>query len=129
MSRAGLARLTAFAGIALFAWAAALSEFLGGIALLLGVLKHEADIRTAVQQHAPDWSFDRMDPIARCTLLVGAYELLYGNDAPPPVVIHSVNASVLVPGRKCGTKWRSVPPFSATAGPLHCSVFTRNVGS
>ena len=57
-------------------------------ALLLGVLKHETDIRTAVQQHAPDWSFDRMDPIARCTLLVGAYELLYGNDAPPPVVMN-----------------------------------------
>ena len=28
-----------------------------------------------------------MDPIARCVLLVGGYELLFANDAPPPVVM------------------------------------------
>ena len=56
--------------------------------LLIGVMKHEPDIKAIVQEHAPSWSLERMDPIARSTLLVGAYELLFGNDAPPPVVMN-----------------------------------------
>lgn len=56
--------------------------------LLEGVVAMEEDIRDAVQRHAPDWSLERMDPIARCVLLVGGYELLYGNDAPPAVVMN-----------------------------------------
>ncbi len=56
--------------------------------LLKGVVEKEEDLKAAVQEHAPDWSLDRMDPIARSTLLVGAYELLYANDAPPAVVMN-----------------------------------------
>ncbi|MDD5469887.1 MAG: transcription antitermination factor NusB [Candidatus Peribacteraceae bacterium] len=56
--------------------------------LLDGVLSRREDLQRIIQEHAPDWSLDRMDPIARCTLLVGAYELLYGNDAPPAVVMN-----------------------------------------
>lgn len=56
-------------------------------ALLKGVLEKQDDIKQEIENHAPDWSFDRMDPIARCVLLVGGYELLHGNDAPPPVVM------------------------------------------
>lgn len=56
--------------------------------LLKGVLAKEEDIKKAVEQHAPDWSIERMDPIARSTLLVGAYELLYQDDAPPAVVMN-----------------------------------------
>ncbi|MDD3896810.1 MAG: transcription antitermination factor NusB [Candidatus Peribacteraceae bacterium] len=56
--------------------------------LLEGVLSKQKDLQRTIQEHAPDWSLDRMDPIARCTLLVGAYELLYGNDAPPAVVMN-----------------------------------------
>ena len=56
--------------------------------LLEGVLTKQADLKRSIQEHAPDWSLERMDPIARCTLLVGAYELLYGNDAPPAVVMN-----------------------------------------
>jgi N utilization substance protein B len=55
--------------------------------LLEGTLLREQEIKDAVQKHAPDWSLDRMDPISRCVLLFGAYELLFGNDAPPAVVM------------------------------------------
>lgn len=56
--------------------------------LLEGVLSKEDEIKAAVIKHAPDWSLDRMDPIARCTLLVGTYELLFANDAPPAVAMN-----------------------------------------
>lgn len=57
-------------------------------ALLEGVLGHEEKIRQAIQDHAPQWSLDRMDPISRCMLLVGGYEILFANDAPPAVVMN-----------------------------------------
>lgn len=56
--------------------------------LLEGTIAKEADLKTAIEQHAPEWEFKRMDPIARPVLLLGAYELLYGNDAPPAVVMN-----------------------------------------
>jgi len=56
--------------------------------LLAGVVERESDIKDSIQKFAPDWSFDRMDPIARCTLLVGTYELLFAEDAPPAVVMN-----------------------------------------
>ena len=56
--------------------------------LLKGVLIKEQDVRDAVQLHAPQWPLDRMDPISRCILLIGAYELLFGNDAPQAVVMN-----------------------------------------
>lgn len=56
--------------------------------LLEGVATKEQDIKDMIQKHAPDWSLERMDPIARCTLIVGAYELLFADDAPPAVVMN-----------------------------------------
>ena len=56
--------------------------------LLKGIIQKEGDLQAAIQEHAPGWSMDRMDPIARPVLLLGAFELLYGNDAPPPVVMN-----------------------------------------
>ena len=56
--------------------------------LLLGVLDKRADLESAVAKHAPEWPLDRMDPISRAILLLGAYELLYGNDAPEAVVMN-----------------------------------------
>jgi len=55
--------------------------------LLAGVLDKKAGIIKAVEANAPEWSFERMDPIARCVLLVGAFELLFNKDAPPAVVM------------------------------------------
>ena len=56
--------------------------------LLGGVLEKEQAVKDAVQEHAPQWPLDRMDPISRCILLVGAYELLFNKDAPPAVVMN-----------------------------------------
>jgi len=56
--------------------------------LLKGVLDKEKELKEIVQKDAPEWSLDRMDPISRCTLLIGAYELLFGDDAPPAVVMN-----------------------------------------
>ena len=56
--------------------------------LLQGVLENEGLLKQAVQDHAPGWTLERMDPISRSVLLIGTYELLRGNDAPPAVVIN-----------------------------------------
>ena len=70
------------------------AQELGGIdaefgdALLDGVMAREEDIKKAVEMHAPEWSLERMDPISRCTLLVGAFELLFADDAPDAVVMN-----------------------------------------
>jgi N utilization substance protein B len=56
--------------------------------LMLGILEHEGTIKQSIQDHAPGWTLDRMDPISRCILLMGAYELLFANDAPPAVVMN-----------------------------------------
>jgi transcription antitermination protein NusB len=56
--------------------------------LLNGVLEKEADISQAIQEHAPGWTLERMDPVSRCTLYVGTYELLNAKDAPPAVVMN-----------------------------------------
>jgi N utilization substance protein B len=57
-------------------------------ALLRGVLREEQALKEAVQVHAPSWSLDRMDPISRSVLLVGAFELLFLKEAPPAVVMN-----------------------------------------
>ena len=57
-------------------------------ALLEGVLRKQEEVKDAVQIHAPSWSLERMDPISRCVLLVGAYELLFHKEAPPAVVMN-----------------------------------------
>jgi N utilization substance protein B len=56
--------------------------------LLDGVFEKEEELGKAIQDHAPGWTLERMDPVSRCTLYIGAYELLYGNDAPPAVVMN-----------------------------------------
>ena len=58
------------------------------VALLAGVMGKEQKLKEIVQADAPQWSLDRMDPISRCTLLMAAYELVFGNDAPPAVVMN-----------------------------------------
>lgn len=62
------------------------AEFAG--VLLKGVLEREEELKEAIATHAPGWTLERMDPVSRCVLLVGAYELLHGKDAPPAVVIN-----------------------------------------
>lgn len=56
--------------------------------LLKGVLANEEKMKQTVQDHAPGWTLDRMDPVSRCVLQIGAYELLVSKDAPPAVVMN-----------------------------------------
>ena len=56
--------------------------------LLSGIEKHEDDIRAAMQEHAPQWPLERMDAITRAILMVGTYELLFSEDAPPAVIMN-----------------------------------------
>jgi len=55
--------------------------------LLTGVLDHRDHLREVIQIHAPGWSMERMDPISRCVLTIGCYELLHRSDVPPAVVM------------------------------------------
>lgn len=56
--------------------------------LLVGVVEKKQALEEAVQVHAPGWSLERMDPISRCVLMVGAYELLFLKEAPPAVIMN-----------------------------------------
>ena len=56
--------------------------------LLEGVTSLEAELKAEIESHAPEWEFDKMDPIARPVLLIGAFELLHADDAPPAVVMN-----------------------------------------
>ena len=58
------------------------------VELLQGVLSKQEDLQNAVAEHAPEWPLDRMDPISRSILFIGAYELLYAKDAPEAVVMN-----------------------------------------
>ena len=56
--------------------------------LLEGVMSMEDELRAEIEKHAPEWEFEKMDPIARPVLLIGAFELLHADDAPPAVVMN-----------------------------------------
>lgn len=56
--------------------------------LLDGVLSMEHELIGNIETCAPEWAFDRMDPIAKPILLMGTYELLHADDAPPAVVMN-----------------------------------------
>jgi len=56
--------------------------------LLKGVVDHYDELCTLIQEHAPGWTLERMDPVSRCVLCMGAYEMQYAKDAPPAVIIN-----------------------------------------
>lgn len=56
--------------------------------LLTGVLANEEALKQSIQDHAPGWTLERMDPVSRCVLQIGAYELTVSKDAPPAVVMN-----------------------------------------
>ena len=57
-------------------------------ALLEGVIAIKDELISDIETHAPQWTFARMDPIAQPILLIGAFELLHADDAPPAVVMN-----------------------------------------
>ncbi len=56
--------------------------------LLAGVLENHAKLCELIQEHAPGWTLDRMDPVSRCVLCMGAYEMHFAKEAPPAVIIN-----------------------------------------
>ncbi len=56
--------------------------------LVLGIQAKGVDIRQHIEEHAPQWSWDRMDSITKAILLVAVYELLHAADVPPAVVMN-----------------------------------------
>jgi transcription antitermination protein NusB len=56
--------------------------------LVTGVISEMDVLKTAIELAAPEWSWDRMDALSRCILLIGAYEILHRKDAPPAVVMN-----------------------------------------
>ena len=55
--------------------------------LLEGAVSLEEELKGAIETHAPEWNYDKMDPIARPVLLMGCFELLHA-DVPPAVVMN-----------------------------------------
>ena len=56
--------------------------------LVIGIEAKKDEIRLAIEERAPQWTWDRMDAITRAILLIGGYELLCKKDAPPAVVMN-----------------------------------------
>jgi transcription antitermination protein NusB len=56
--------------------------------LVRGVNKKQKEIDAILQPVAPEWPIDQIARMDRIVLRIGTYELLYGKDAPPKVVIN-----------------------------------------
>lgn len=56
--------------------------------LVLGVTKYGNQIDEQLQPLAPEWPISQIARMDRVVLRIGAYELVYGADIPPKVVIN-----------------------------------------
>jgi len=56
--------------------------------LLAGVLKELTELRRIIQEEAPEWPIERIAPIDRAVLEIGAYEIIHSKDVPPIVAIN-----------------------------------------
>jgi N utilization substance protein B len=57
------------------------------VRLVEGVAEHAAEIDRLVDQHASGWSLERLPDVDRAILRMAAFELLWADDVPDPVVI------------------------------------------
>lgn len=58
------------------------------IELVHGVDANREELNATLQPVAPEWPIDQIARMDRVILHIGAYELLYGSDVPPKVVIN-----------------------------------------
>ncbi len=58
------------------------------VSLVHGVDQKREEINKLLQPIAPEWPIDQIARMDRVILHIGAYELLYGTDVPPKVVIN-----------------------------------------
>ncbi len=56
--------------------------------LVEGTTKMQTELDAVLVPVAPEWPIDQIARMDRALLRMGIYELLYGNDAPPKVVIN-----------------------------------------
>ncbi len=56
--------------------------------LVNGVVENRDAINAILQPIAPEWPIDQIARMDRVILQIGAYELLYGTEVPPKVVIN-----------------------------------------
>jgi len=58
--------------------------------LLEGVKTHLPEIRKTIEQYAPEWPINQINPVDRVILYIAIFEMLYANepDVPPAVVIN-----------------------------------------
>ncbi len=57
------------------------------VTLVEGVAAHRERIDELLATYAVDWTLDRMPPVDRNLLRIGAWELLYADDVPDAVAI------------------------------------------
>ena len=62
--------------------------------LVRGVAEHQARIDELLASYSERWCLDRMPAVDRSALRIGAYELLYAADIPPPVAVSEAVALV-----------------------------------
>jgi N utilization substance protein B len=56
--------------------------------LVAGVKAKQSDLDAVLQPIAPEWPLEQIARMDRIVLRIGTYELLYGEDVPPKVVIN-----------------------------------------
>jgi transcription antitermination protein NusB len=62
--------------------------------LVRGVAAHRERIDELLTSYSQAWTLDRMPAIDRNALRIGAYELLFADDIPPPVAVSEAVALV-----------------------------------
>lgn len=58
-----------------------------GKILLKGIYEHFSEIRSTIEEFAPEWPFEKIAGLDRAILQIGVYEIRYTQDVPPVVAI------------------------------------------
>lgn len=64
------------------------------LALVRGVVEHQARIDELLSTYSESWTLDRMPAVDRNVLRIGLYELLYADDVPDGVAVSEAMALV-----------------------------------
>ena len=57
------------------------------VRLVEGVAEHSAEIDRLIDEHAANWSLDRLPDVDRAILRMAVFELRWADDVPDPVAI------------------------------------------
>lgn len=67
---------------------AKLTDFSFAENLLKGMLSKKKELVKVIQEEAPEWPVDKIAPVDRAILELGAFEILHSQDVPPIVAIN-----------------------------------------